>query len=75
MTTTPKTIGDCQMDAVKLHALAQGLEELVNLADAETHNKAAQNAVFVQAQIVVEKADQLATALDKAETHERKAKQ
>lgn len=66
-----KTIGDAQVDATMLHALAQGASELFD----GSWSKAtpATNALCALLAVIVEKADALANDLDVMETEARHA--
>ncbi|MGR3512735.1 MAG: hypothetical protein ACU0GG_08220 [Paracoccaceae bacterium] len=62
-----KTLKDVQHDSVELHALTQGMEELLNC-----ETRAARNAVHALSSTLIEKADQLSIDLDNLEREARK---
>lgn len=61
-----KTLSEVQADAVELHGLAQGMDELL-----QCETKAARNAVFALSTTLIQKADDLALELDRLDGETR----
>ena len=66
----PKTLKDLQHDAVYLHALAQGIEELYDTV--QVVSSPASNSLCAIILCMREKADALANELDRLETESGK---
>ncbi|PQO24463.1 hypothetical protein C2I36_02155 [Rhodobacteraceae bacterium WD3A24] len=72
-TMPKKTISDCQHDAVMLHGMAQGVDELLHMARNKPGAPSpAGNAAVCVCTVMIEKAEQLADELDRLETEESK---
>ena len=70
MTNTRKTLQDCQGDAVILHGIAQGMEELDNIAG--DRPCPASNAMTCLSMILTERLNLLANDLDRLEKESRR---
>ena len=68
---TKKTLRDCQVEAVILHGISQGMEKLDHLASGEPQSCAASNALTSLNVVLTERLGQLADDLDALETEAR----